>query len=177
MEIKKYLAEQMKLHPAMQPQDVMKLLYQAAFGAEHILKDVEAARVYLQKEYDMVESHGINGEMIFECISDEFCRINLRVWKECGRSAEELFEIFAASVKEMHRSKEEGKALFGEYYKAAEEMVREDALGIQVDEWLGFVKEYPLEEPVAVHHSEHYRLKERPAYRVVSCRYVEKLLD
>ena len=48
---KDYLQEQVCLHPTMQPQDVVKMCYQAAFGAEHLLADKEAAFTWLKREY------------------------------------------------------------------------------------------------------------------------------
>ena len=50
--VKEYLREQVALHPSMQPQDVVKLLFQAAFGAEHLLTDKDAAFRWLQKEFE-----------------------------------------------------------------------------------------------------------------------------
>ena len=45
------LQEQLRLHPAMQPRDVIKLCYQAARGAEHLLADLTRARAYFDQEY------------------------------------------------------------------------------------------------------------------------------
>ena len=47
---KQYLIQQAALHPAMEPQDVYKLLFQAVYGAEHLLQDRDAAFAYFQKE-------------------------------------------------------------------------------------------------------------------------------
>ena len=45
------LQEQLHLHPAMQPRDVLQLCYQAARGAEHLLADTARARAYFDQEY------------------------------------------------------------------------------------------------------------------------------
>ena len=39
---------------ALQPQDVLKLCYQAAYGAEHLLTDLPAAKRYFEEEYAAV---------------------------------------------------------------------------------------------------------------------------
>ena len=43
-----FLREQAALHPCMQPRDALKMCYQAAFGAEHLLRDPGAAAAYLR---------------------------------------------------------------------------------------------------------------------------------
>ena len=48
MNFNKYVLEQIERHPSMQPQDLVKLCFQAAFGAEHLLADHKAAREYLE---------------------------------------------------------------------------------------------------------------------------------
>ena len=41
-----YLKKQIELHPSMQMQDLVKMCYQAVFGMEHMLSDIEKAREY-----------------------------------------------------------------------------------------------------------------------------------
>lgn len=45
MHFKSYLLEQIQMHRAMQPQDIVKLCYQAAYGAEHLIENYSAAIV------------------------------------------------------------------------------------------------------------------------------------
>ena len=49
MEFNDFFLEQMERHPAMEARDAVKLCYQAAFGAEHLLQDREAAYRYLKE--------------------------------------------------------------------------------------------------------------------------------
>ena len=79
MSFKHYLTEQIKKHPSMMPQDVIKLCYQAAFGAEHLLADISAARRYFDSELASVDAR--DGEL-FEMISEKVCRVDLGVWKK-----------------------------------------------------------------------------------------------
>ena len=55
MDFEQYLIEQLNKHPAMQPQDLVKMCYQAAYGAEHLLADPHSAWIYLKKEYEQLE--------------------------------------------------------------------------------------------------------------------------
>lgn len=67
MSFEAFLREQMKKHPSMQPQDVVKMCYQAAFGAEHLLLDLDVAKSYLEKEYAEVVA---TKDELYEQISD-----------------------------------------------------------------------------------------------------------
>ena len=74
MSFRKYLEEQIKKHPSMQPQDIVKLCYQAAYGDDHLVYDKNALRSYL--EHKCSKMHSSRLEM-FENISDDVCRVNL----------------------------------------------------------------------------------------------------
>ena len=87
-----YLEAQLRLHPSMTPRDVVKLCYQAARGAEHLLADPERARLYLLRELESTEA---SADMpLDELISDAVARVTLAPGKAQGRSADELFELF-----------------------------------------------------------------------------------
>ena len=69
-----YFEEQLKKHPSMQFSDAVKLCYQAALGAEHLLSDEDRARSYLYAE---LEGSCVTDEELFERISPDVCRVNL----------------------------------------------------------------------------------------------------
>ena len=156
-----FLMEQLKKHPPMQPQDVVKMCYQAAFGADHLLSDISAARCYLEKEYAAVASADVE---LYEQISDSVCRVNLSAWKASGLPLEWLFRMFAASCK----VEPNGKEKFAEYLQAAERCIA--GMCFAENEWTTYLVEYKKNDMPSVHHSEHYRANEHPAYRIVgSC--------
>ncbi len=160
-----YIQEQLRLHPSMQPQDVVKLCYQAAFGAEHLLTDKDAAFAWLGKEFDEIKVTAAS-ENIYEQIHDKVCRINLREWKRKKLPLEWLFRIFAdsASFTDIH-----GEENFTACLNEAEALVREDRFSFSLKEWEETKKQGP------VHHSEVYRQQEHPAYRIVCSRYIRLL--
>ena len=159
-----YLLEQMKKHPSLQPRDVVKLCYQAAFGAEHLLQDLAGAKAYLEKEFaEVTAAEGA----LYEPISDDICRVNLAVWKYCGLPVEWLFRMFAASpVLEGN-----GEEQFLHYLKQAETVLESTTVGISAGEFQGFLQEYLKEGIRPVHHSEIYRQQEQPAYRIINRRF------
>lgn len=160
MDFKNYLIEQLKKHPSMQPQDVVKMCYQAAFGAEHLLSDVSAAKRYFDAEFEATEPR--EGEL-FEYLSDEICRVDLGVWKARGLSPDLLFDRFVATA----RVPRGGKELFLKYLSEAEACFSDLSFGFSMEEWQEFLEKYKRAGMPAVHHSEAYRNSEKPAYRIV----------
>ncbi len=158
-----YLEEQLRLHQSMQAQDVVKMCFQAAYGAEHLLADLDSARRYLEKEYN--ETKAEEG-LLIEQISDKVTRINLASWKQHDLPLDWLFNMFVASCK----VESNGKEIFDEYLKSAEEVIKKTEVNFSKQEWDDYLKAY---DNKAVHHSEQYRTSEHPAYRIVSSTYAK----
>ena len=158
-----YLKEQFRLHPSMQPQDVVKQCYQAAYGAEHMLLNVEKAKEYFFKEYDALPASF--SVPLYEPISEDICRVNLAAWKARGLDAEELFELFAAST---HVASSMGdKSAFNNCIKPAEQLIQKGKAPFSLEEWQTYYEEYQKSGMPVVHHSDAYHLAECPAYRIV----------
>lgn len=176
MKIVEFLQEQAACHPATEPVDVIKLCYQAAFGAEHLLEDTEAAFQYLQREYDRIQPD--EKEPLYESISDGICRVNLRAWKQRKLPVSWLFRMFAETAslsRQEFRSQQEGAtgiAHFQACLKEAAKLVNEGAFGFDPKTWEAFLASYCTDCPAAVHHSEAYRQAEKPAYRLVCSRFI-----
>lgn len=161
MEFEVYLKQQLQLHPSMQPQDAVKLCYQAALGAEHLLTDFDAAEKYFTAEYAAVIPAPLP---LFEEISPEVCRVNLAAWKAKGLPAAWLFRMFTASVRLQRGTRE----LFKEYLTTAEKV-------LPLADWQTYLDAYRAAGMPTVHHSDAYRAAEHPAYRIVDRRFVKLL--
>ena len=159
MDFEKYLTEQLHNHLSAEPQDILKLCYQAAFGVEHLLKDGERAKAYLQAEYDAVTAADIS---LYEAVSADIVRVNLAAWKYHGLPAAWLFSMMASSAAE----KQGGEPLFRELLQRAEKIVPFPVA------WKEYVETYLQGDLSPVHHSEIYREKEQPAYRIIGSRFV-----
>lgn len=158
-----YLKEQFRLHPSMQPQDVVKQCYQAAHGAEHMLLNIEKAKAYFYEEYEATPASFI--VPLYEPISEDMCRVNIAAWKARNLAPEDLFELFKAST---HVSASIGdKSAFNNCIKPAEQLIKHGKAPFTFEEWQAYYEEYKLSGMPVVHHSEAYRLAERPAYRIV----------
>lgn len=157
-----YLSEQLNIYPDMGPQDVFKLCFQGARGAEHLLRDVSAAKRYFDVEWERTEA---KDAPLFEVISDDFCRVDLGAWKGSSLSGDWLFRLFVETA----ATPVEGDPL-AEYLAAADEWVRTAPVGFTIEAWETALAEYRAAGTPAVHHSDGYREAYRPAYRVASRR-------
>lgn len=165
MDFQYYLLEQLKMHPSMLPQDIIKLCYQAAFGAEHLLTDTNRALKYLEYEYANVSPSC--GEL-YEMISDEVCRINLSVWKYKKLPLSWLFKMFADSA---HISSD-GAVQLESYMNSAEALLQNAKTSFSFDDWKSFRTHYEELGMPAIHHSESYRNTQKPSYRIVNSRFL-----
>ncbi len=161
MSIRNYLIEHVEKHPSMMPQDVIKLCYQAAFGAEHLLSDVSIARKYFDYEIESIDA--CDGEL-YEMICDEVCRVNLAVVKARGIERDLIFNAFAASA----RISDDGSENFACFLEEAESIVSSGFCNFTLNEWREFLEKYKEAGMPAVHHSERYRQAEKPSYRIVN---------
>lgn len=85
----------------MQPLDFVKQLYQACYGAEHLLIDIPAARRYFLQEMDSVPPDDVP---LFERISPDYGRVNLSAWKENHLPPEWLFRMFVLTASRKNAS-------------------------------------------------------------------------
>lgn len=168
MKFVNYFADQVLMHPTMQPRDAVKLCYQAAFGAEHLLLDIESARRYF---YDETASVAARDGELYEQISPDYCRVNLDMWKKSAISSEWLFKMFCITAGDKKNSDPEAK--FHQYLGDIGDLVKKSELPFNKEEWDDFLDEYGPHTPKAVHHSDTYRSAEKPAYRIVSVDLVQ----
>ncbi len=154
------LQEQLRLHPSMQPRDVIKLCYQAARGAEHLLADTTRARAYFDQEYAATPADA--SLPLFEPISENVARVNIAAWKAASLPAEWLFRMFVHTASVPMG----GAKLLAQYIEEASAIVGDAMPG-----WADALSAWREAGMPAVHHSEAYRAGEHPAYRIVNGRF------
>lgn len=158
MDFAECLRAQMALHPAMQPLDVLKLCYQAASGAEHLLTDADRARAYFDREFAATTADA--SQPLFEPISDRVARINIAAWKAATLPPEWLFRMFVHT------------ATLAQTADLLEDIVAQAAeLCAGLPGWDDTLSAWRDAGMPAVHHSEAYRAAEHPAYRIVRREY------
>ncbi len=168
MSFKGFLHEQIELHPSVQPQDIVKQCYQAAFGAEHLLSDITAAQAYFESEYDAATQ---SDAPLYERISPHVYRVNLSAWKKSALPPKWLFRMFVMSA----GAAQSGNERFIMYLRDADETVKSGKVLFSNSDWLDYLTDYKKNGMGAVHHSALYRQREHPSYRVVNRKFIRLL--
>ena len=161
---------QVTAHPSVRPTDLIKLCFQAAFGAEHLLLDRERARSYFLCEY---EATGITNEPLLEEISEVYSRMNIGAVKRLSIEPDRAFEAFFLTASE----KSADGNVFEELLASVGGFAESGELPFSKEEWDLTLKEYRAAGGGPVHHSEEYRRAEHPAYRVIAKKYVKLLKE
>ncbi len=143
---------QLRQHPSMQPQDLLKLCYQAANGGDHLLTDLAGATDCFWAEFQIVSP---TDEPLYEPISDDYMRVNLGAWKRAELPGEWLLRLF----------------LKGSGVKCSLIAYLNVVDALNFPGWQDARCAYTAQGMPAVHHSDGYRQQEQPAYRVVSRTY------
>lgn len=154
-------------HPSIQPQDIVKLCYQAVFGAEHLLTDKSRVRTYWEREWESVSPIDLP---LCEPISAEYSRVNLSAWKFAGFEAEWLWRMFYLTAS---RPDSSCALRLEDIFNIVTAMAENNELPFSPNEWRVFVTAYQQNGGGPVHHSEQYRTAEKPAYRVIHRRYID----
>ena len=143
-------------------QDIVKMCFQAVYGPEHLLSDPERAKNYFMQEYEATPAD--SSIPLYEPVSGTFCRVNLAAWKAAALNPDQLFDLFFASA----QGKASGtEADFNFCIKEAEQLITNGMFPFSPEEWADYYASYQKDGIHPVHHSDAYRLAERPAYRLV----------
>ena len=163
-------------YPLSEMDDLYKLCHQAALGSEHALKNLQAARSWLNQELDEIASapSGSFDEPLVEVISprNQIVRVNLRPFLRAGGDPDNLFQAFVNTA-----SRQWGNtALLQRYWKSIIELAGQGEIPFQP----GHLSEYIVKMAAcgfpATHHSQTYRQAYRPSYRVIAAEFLQAAL-
>jgi hypothetical protein len=138
---------------------VLKLCYQSAFGAEHLLSDPREAEAAFRAEWETVNP--VPGPLA-EAVGPDVCRLRLEVWKARGLPPEWLFRLFCQAA----RPRADGTARMAACLAAADAAAAAGALPFSPAAWQSCRRSWEAAGGGPVHHSNAYRAAEHPAYRV-----------
>ena len=152
------IAEYFYLHKSryeLLPEDEVKLLFQAHFGGGHFVSSLKSAEKYLESELNSISENDFSDYPCSEPVSDKYSRLHLSKLAGVGISPKTAARVFAFSAK---KATEEEKQSFIE------------DVGKLVDK--DFAKKYLSDGARAISHSDSYRKKYSPHYRVIAKKYV-----
>lgn len=164
MDLSRSLFLHAERYPALRVRDVLKFLYQSAFGCEHLLADQKGVLAAVFREYAALPK---GGEPLVEPLGEGYSRVHL----SClfgGLSENTLASLFLLSAKEEEGGKE--KLLSG--LSTARALTKEGLFPFSLADFEEAVEKWEKEGFPALHHSEEFRETYRPAYRVISNRYI-----
>jgi hypothetical protein len=151
-------------YPAMEPADLYKLLHQGATGSEHAVESRDAARQWMERELATL------GEGPPEPVVDTIApggahvRVHLRPFVAAGGDPEKLLMAFVRTANEAVAPVSRLRcALAAAVGLAEERQLPFDARALEAYFNHQRAAGYP-----AVHHSDRFAARYRPAYRVVS---------
>ncbi len=164
MKLSDALAAHACRYPALLPQDILKFLYQATFGCEHLLSSSAGAEEALYKEASALK---MGGEPLIEPLGERYSRVHLS-YLSSGLSQKNLASLFFLSAKDEKGEEQELRAKLSEARRLSEAGL----FPFSLDEFDRAVKEWERTGFPSLHHSEKFREAYRPAYRVISRRYI-----
>jgi hypothetical protein len=153
----------MARYPRLAIQDLYKLIYQAAMGAEHAVPDVAAAQDWLERELRQLGDGP--EEPVVETISPDGCmaRVHLRPYVAAGGDPAALLTAFVRTAKEHGGTREQLRR----YWSSAIRLAAMGGLLFSQTDLRSFWADVEVQGFPVVHHSAGYRAAYKPAYRVI----------
>ena len=162
--IKTVLLEHTRRYPDWTLQDLYKLMHQSAMGNEHAVTDDARVREWLETELEQL-APGPEEPLVDPISPDgKVLRIHLRSFRMQKLNPEELLQAFVLTAQVFTPS----PRLLVDYMNSAEELARHELLPFDAHELGDYLQGMRENGFPAVHHSQGYRRKYLPAYRVVA---------
>lgn len=164
------LATHYRLYQTLELRDVYKLLYQRAFGPEHSVDDLRAARERLYLEVIQLPDAPISVP-IREPLSSMLCRVNLQPFIRSGGDIGRLWKVFRQTVRNFQpASLVAFQRDWNRFRSSAWSQRYDPALFEQ------FWQRMATADFPPVHHSQRYTRAHTPHYRVVCRALMEAVL-
>lgn len=161
---RKSLISHYKRYPELKIQDIFKYLHQSSFGCEHLISDYDLTVERILGEYKTANTS--DGEYVDQ-LDGEYSRINLNCLNK-GLSAKTLGKLFLKSSKTEPDSIKNLEAKLN----VAKELIIENVLPFSLDKYEKMVMQWRTEGYPPLRHSNEFREKYKPAYRVISNEFV-----
>lgn len=157
------IREHCRLYPRLEARDLFKLIYQSAYGCEHLLSDKDGVIRRIDEELSAIK--GGTPRDILDI--GDYCRVGLS-YLDRGLSKRTLAALFCLSAKPDERGDEklaEGIAALSELASSGEIDLDASELSRELAAWreAGFP---------AISHSDTFRREYSPSYRVIAKRYI-----
>lgn len=165
-----YLEYYIKKYPNSEIKDFIKLIYQATFGTGHMIDNVAQSLSRLKDEISNLEPVNFY-EDLYDYISYDYVRVNLRIYKQYNLNVNLLNESFS-NTSQMFV--DNNKIFIDELVTLKNFLIKK---GFDLAELDDYFLEYEDQEYPSVHHSQNYRNYYHPAYRVIHQKFLSEELQ
>lgn len=162
----KYIKLQFEIYPELEIQDYIKFLYQSILGSAHLIANQQANYERLLAEYQQIQYD--SNHLLYEEISDTLVRVHLEALP--STCLPEVHKLFMKSI-DMNPDLE----IFIEELMNSEKMIEEKKLPFELKDWKEYLTDYQKKGYPAVSHSESFRMKYHPHYRLMKKEYIDEL--
>ncbi len=163
---KKLILNHAKHYPKLKAQDLFKFLFQSAFGCEHLVSDKEHVITYIEQELKNFPT----APNKIEELDGDYSRVHLGIVRE-GLSATTLGNLFYLSAK----NEANGMRQLSLSLKAVAELVEEGKLPVNREEYYALLRQWEDAGFCAIRHSDEFRERYKPCYRVIANRFIPLL--
>ncbi len=168
--VSQLLSDHLQRYPAMQLDDIYKLLHQAALGAGHAVDNPAAARKRLDEEIAALEKGATEPAQDIISPDGRLGRIHLRRYLADGGDREALLRGFIDTANRYPASPEKLEKFCG----CLGDLAAAGGIPFARDEVITYFGKIAREGYPVIHHSEAFRNAYRPAYRVVAVDLLQK---
>ena len=157
----------LKRYPLMEIQDLYKLAFQAALGAEHAAANLDANHNYLMQELSGLVEGPVEPPVDPISPDGRILRVHLRPFIMAGGNPLKLSQAFWNSSRAYHGTED----LLRLFWLEAQHLVEAGEVSLELSELEQYFSDRQAGEFQPVHHSKAYREAYKPAYRVVLQEY------
>lgn len=161
--MRKYLIGYLKKYPHSKLQDVFKFIYQDIFGPGHLIKSFDDAYNYLKEECLQLSPSTFDEEALYDEISDQTIRVNLRPYLQSGYDLKILVEIMMESQSCYISNLKEAEKRFYQHQQIVEEL-----LNLTNNQFEEELKKCITNNFKPFSHSKTFHTYYRPHYRIVA---------
>ncbi len=168
--VSQLLCAHLARYPAMQLDDVYKLLHQAALGPGHAVENPVAARKLLDEEIAALGEE--SAELLQDVISPDgrLGRVHLRPYLASGGDRDALHRAFVETAHSYPASPDK----LAKFCGCLGDLAAAGGIPFVREEVVTYFGKIASDGYPAIHHSEAFRNAYRPAYRVVAIDLLQK---
>lgn len=155
-----------KKYPLATIQDYVKLLYQSEFAGGHLIQN--PYECYLRFIDEIKNNLNTLYEPLYETMSDELVRVNLRPFQTYFLNIEDLFQGFLNTANHHKGTKEN----FLKKLSHLLQLIQVGVIKLNYENAISFMDEYQKNNYPILHHSTTYRNAYLPSYRIIHKKYL-----